>query len=109
MNVSLCIKHMYHYVSANRGCCRTIHPQCQVSFFNIFHPLDPVAYRLEPLLLPHLAHLAPAPVDGGDGGEGAAGDDRERMDWVLPSVAMSSAAQLLQVEAATGEVCARSS
>lgn len=65
-----------------------------------------MAYRLEPLLLPHLAHLAPAPVDGGDG-EGAASDDRERMDWVLPSVAMSSAAQLLQVEAATVE--ARSS
>jgi len=39
-------------------------------FFNIFHPLDPVAYRLEPLLDPELVKLAPEQVraDGYMGG-----------------------------------------
>ncbi|CAL1155229.1 unnamed protein product [Cladocopium goreaui] len=62
----------------------------KVPFFNIFHPLDPVAYRVEPLLLPELTAEPPAPVEEPHGAA------RRRMDWVLPSVAMSSAAQLLQ-------------
>jgi hypothetical protein len=53
--------------------------------------LDPVAYRVEPLLLPELTAEPPAPVEEPHGAA------RRRMDWVLPSVAMSSAAQLLQV------------
>ncbi|XP_025055979.1 SEC23-interacting protein [Alligator sinensis] len=28
-------------------------PTCK-GFFNIYHPLDPVAYRLEPMIIPHL-------------------------------------------------------
>ena len=39
-------------------------------FFNIFHPLDPVAYRIEPLIKGDLAKLEPAKVavEGGFGG-----------------------------------------
>ena len=70
---------------------------CQVPFFNIFHPLDPVAYRVEPLLLPELTAEPPAPVAVDEAPRGAHGVQARRMDWVLPSVAMSSAAQLLQV------------
>ncbi|XP_052435746.1 phospholipase DDHD1 [Carassius gibelio] len=30
--------------------------------FNIFHPSDPVAYRLEPLVLKHYSHIAPVQI-----------------------------------------------
>ncbi len=33
-------------------------PNC-VSFFNIFHPKDPIAYRLEPLIAKRLAKMPP--------------------------------------------------
>lgn len=36
-------------------------PTCK-RVFNIFHPLDPVAYRLEPLIDPSLTHLRPVPI-----------------------------------------------
>lgn len=73
----------------------------QIRFFNIFHPLDPVAYRVEPLLMPHLANEPPAQT-------GSVGEDADavgpplRMDWVLPSASMNSAAQLLQEGMAGG-------
>ena len=38
-------------------------PTCS-SFFNIFHPHDPVAYRIEPLLDPQLVEKSPALVSG---------------------------------------------
>eukprot|EP00929_Paragymnodinium_shiwhaense_P066751 TRINITY_DN33530_c0_g1_i1.p1 TRINITY_DN33530_c0_g1~~TRINITY_DN33530_c0_g1_i1.p1 ORF type:complete len:662 (+),score=228.65 TRINITY_DN33530_c0_g1_i1:184-2169(+) len=34
-------------------------------FFNLFHPLDPVAYRMEPLLAPEMAALPPVQVTEG--------------------------------------------
>lgn len=34
-------------------------PTCP-QFFNIFHPFDPVAYRVEPLVSPDLAEKRPA-------------------------------------------------
>ncbi|XP_052001545.1 phospholipase DDHD1 isoform X1 [Xyrauchen texanus] len=34
---------------------------CQ-RFFNIFHPTDPVAYRLEPLVLKHYRNIAPVQI-----------------------------------------------
>ncbi|XP_051951286.1 phospholipase DDHD1-like [Xyrauchen texanus] len=34
---------------------------CQ-RLFNIFHPTDPVAYRLEPLILKHYSNIAPAQI-----------------------------------------------
>mmetsp|Transcript_40454 Transcript_40454/g.112372 ORF Transcript_40454/g.112372 Transcript_40454/m.112372 type:complete len:593 (-) Transcript_40454:56-1834(-) len=39
-------------------------------FFNIFHPLDPVAYRIEPLFSPEFRHIPPeqVPADGAWGG-----------------------------------------
>ncbi|KNE67602.1 hypothetical protein AMAG_12055 [Allomyces macrogynus ATCC 38327] len=36
------------------------HPTTQ--FFSLFHPLDPIAYRLEPLFDAHLASVPPVPV-----------------------------------------------
>lgn len=36
-------------------------------FLNVFHPLDPIAYRLEPLLQPALAKLPPALVPHHEG------------------------------------------
>lgn len=36
-------------------------PTCP-SVFNIFHPFDPVAYRLETLIHPHLTNLRPVLV-----------------------------------------------
>jgi hypothetical protein len=33
-------------------------PSCR-GFFNIFHPFDPVAYRVEPLVNPQLTSLKP--------------------------------------------------
>ncbi|CAJ1367242.1 unnamed protein product [Effrenium voratum] len=60
----------------------------KVPFFNIFHPLDPVAYRVEPLLAPHLAQLPPASMDV---------DMTGRLDWQLPCSQLGSATELLQV------------
>ncbi|KAK6304564.1 hypothetical protein J4Q44_G00251500 [Coregonus suidteri] len=34
---------------------------CQ-RLFNVFHPTDPVAYRLEPLILKHYSNIAPAQI-----------------------------------------------
>ncbi|KAI7805172.1 phospholipase DDHD1, partial [Triplophysa rosa] len=34
---------------------------CQ-RLFNIFHPTDPVAYRLEPLILKHYSNIAPVQI-----------------------------------------------
>ncbi|XP_061602656.1 phospholipase DDHD1b [Cololabis saira] len=31
--------------------------------FNLFHPTDPVAYRLEPLILKHYSNIAPVQID----------------------------------------------
>uniref|UniRef100_G3P7Z1 DDHD domain containing 1a n=1 Tax=Gasterosteus aculeatus aculeatus TaxID=481459 RepID=G3P7Z1_GASAC len=31
-------------------------------FFNVFHPTDPVAYRLEPLILKHYSNVAPVQI-----------------------------------------------
>ena len=39
----------------------TSSPKCQ-QIFNIFHPTDPVAYRLEPLISPAMKHLKPQPL-----------------------------------------------
>eukprot|EP00928_Gymnodinium_smaydae_P012925 TRINITY_DN14721_c0_g3_i1.p1 TRINITY_DN14721_c0_g3~~TRINITY_DN14721_c0_g3_i1.p1 ORF type:complete len:1136 (+),score=206.53 TRINITY_DN14721_c0_g3_i1:179-3586(+) len=36
-------------------------------FFNIFHPLDPIAYRMEPLLDPELMNVPPQPLPIADG------------------------------------------
>jgi DDHD domain len=36
-------------------------PKCK-QLFNIFHPNDPVAYRLEPLISPAMSKLAPQPL-----------------------------------------------
>lgn len=76
----------------------------QIRFFNIFHPLDPVAYRVEPLLMPHLANEPPAQTGsvGEDADAGPKNTAPLRMDWVLPSAAMNSAAQLLQEGMAGG-------
>lgn len=39
----------------------TSSPKC-VDFFNIFHPTDPIAYRIEPLISPAMASLKPQPL-----------------------------------------------
>lgn len=39
----------------------TSSPKC-VDFFNIFHPTDPIAYRVEPLISPAMASLKPQPL-----------------------------------------------
>ena len=36
-------------------------PKCG-DFFNIFHPTDPIAYRIEPLISPAMAKLKPQPL-----------------------------------------------
>ena len=36
-------------------------PKCR-QIFNIFHPTDPVAYRIEPLVSPAMKHLKPQPL-----------------------------------------------
>ena len=48
--------------------------------YNIFHPLDPVAYRLEPLFSPTLGCLAPqqVPLAGAE-----LCQSEQRIDWVL--------------------------
>ncbi|CAK9021035.1 NADPH-dependent conjugated polyketone reductase C2 (CPR) (2-dehydropantolactone reductase) (2-dehydropantolactone reductase (A-specific)) (Ketopantoyl-lactone reductase) [Durusdinium trenchii] len=63
----------------------------KVRFFNIFHPLDPVAYRMEPLLWPH-GPCPPAPAQLNDRDACHA----QRVDWALPLAALSSASELLQ-------------
>ncbi|XP_066550956.1 phospholipase DDHD1 isoform X2 [Amia ocellicauda] len=47
----------------NNGCQDHILPKsiCQ-RLFNIFHPTDPVAYRLEPLILKHYSNIAPVQI-----------------------------------------------
>ena len=39
----------------------TSSPKCK-DFFNIFHPTDPIAYRVEPLISPAMAQLKPQPL-----------------------------------------------
>jgi hypothetical protein len=39
----------------------TSSPKCQ-RVFNIFHPTDPISYRLEPLISPVMANLKPQPL-----------------------------------------------
>ncbi|KAK7516011.1 DDHD domain-containing protein [Phyllosticta citriasiana] len=39
----------------------TSSPKCQ-SLFNIFHPTDPISYRLEPLISPAMSILKPQPL-----------------------------------------------
>jgi hypothetical protein len=39
----------------------TSSPKCQ-RLFNIFHPTDPISYRLEPLITPAMASLKPQPL-----------------------------------------------
>jgi flagellar motor protein MotB len=39
----------------------TSSPKCK-DFFNIFHPTDPIAYRIEPLISPAMAQLKPQPL-----------------------------------------------
>lgn len=36
-------------------------PTCK-GFFNIFHPYDPIAYRVEPLVIPSLSTVKPVQV-----------------------------------------------
>jgi hypothetical protein len=40
---------------------RTSSPKCQ-RLYNIFHPTDPISYRLEPLISPAMAQLKPQPL-----------------------------------------------
>lgn len=44
--------------------------------FNILHPADDVAQRIEPLLMPEYSKLALEPIDNGN--------SQERIDFVLP-------------------------
>ena len=39
----------------------TSSPKC-AEFYNIFHPTDPIAYRIEPLISPAMAQLKPQPL-----------------------------------------------
>jgi DDHD domain-containing protein len=39
----------------------TSSPKCR-QIFNIFHPTDPIAYRLEPLISPAMANMSPQPL-----------------------------------------------
>ncbi|KAH0841565.1 hypothetical protein AYO21_01197 [Fonsecaea monophora] len=39
----------------------TSSPKCN-ELFNIFHPTDPIAYRMEPLISPAMAQLKPQPI-----------------------------------------------
>ncbi|CAE7259077.1 Ddhd2 [Symbiodinium sp. CCMP2456] len=52
-------------------------------FFNIFHPLDPVAYRIEPLIKEDLEKLEPAKVavEGGIGGMKMHYGVQKMMNW----------------------------
>ena len=52
-------------------------------FFNIFHPLDPVAYRIEPLIKEDLEKLEPAKVavEGGIGGMKVHYGVQKMMNW----------------------------
>ncbi|CAJ1352819.1 unnamed protein product [Effrenium voratum] len=52
-------------------------------FYNIFHPLDPVAYRIEPLIAEQLDKLDPAkvPVEGAWGGMKAHHGVQQLMNW----------------------------
>ena len=45
-------------------CLLTTYFLCCVErrIFNVFHPADPVAYRLEPLILPHYSKILPEQV-----------------------------------------------
>ncbi|KAK2802506.1 hypothetical protein FQN50_007312 [Emmonsiellopsis sp. PD_5] len=44
------------------GCSSTVSsPRCD-QLFNIFHPSDPISYRLEPLISPAMAALKPQPL-----------------------------------------------
>lgn len=42
-------------------------PKCN-AFYNIFHPYDPVAHRIEPLILNNLKNLKPYPIPYTKGG-----------------------------------------
>ncbi|KAM8921260.1 phospholipase DDHD1 [Pelodytes ibericus] len=47
----------------NRGCQDHILPKAICNrLFNIFHPADPVAYRLEPLILKHYNNISPVQI-----------------------------------------------
>ncbi|KAM4662696.1 LOW QUALITY PROTEIN: phospholipase DDHD1 [Discoglossus pictus] len=47
----------------NRGCQDHILPKAICNrLFNIFHPTDPVAYRLEPLILKHYNNISPVQI-----------------------------------------------
>lgn len=40
----------------------TLQPKCE-NFYNIFHPCDPIAYKLEPLITPSLSFIKPASLE----------------------------------------------
>ncbi|KAE8144944.1 DDHD domain-containing protein [Aspergillus avenaceus] len=48
-------------VSSNDDCCHLASPKCE-ELYNIFHPSDPVSYRIEPLISPAMSTLRPQPL-----------------------------------------------
>jgi len=54
------IQHVSHQTSTYVD-ITTSSPRC-ARIFNIFHPTDPIAYRLEPLISPAMASLKPQPL-----------------------------------------------
>jgi hypothetical protein len=59
-------------------------------FLNVFHPLDPIAYRLEPLLQPALAQLPPALVPHHEGSKTFVTKAREQKRLVSGSLSALS-------------------
>ncbi len=61
-------------------------------FYNVFHPFDPIAYRLEPLLQPAMAQLDPAlvPYHEGPGGKTFVTKAREQTRRVSGSLSALS-------------------
>ncbi|KAK3669617.1 hypothetical protein LTR78_010492 [Recurvomyces mirabilis] len=52
------------YVGSSQDSCSDIlssSPKCS-QIFNIFHPTDPISYRIEPLISPAMASLKPQPL-----------------------------------------------
>lgn len=59
-------------------------------FLNVFHPLDPIAYRLEPLLQPALSQLPPALVPHHEGSKTFVTKAREQKRLVSGSLSALS-------------------
>uniref|UniRef100_A0A4W3I3Z6 DDHD domain containing 1a n=1 Tax=Callorhinchus milii TaxID=7868 RepID=A0A4W3I3Z6_CALMI len=68
--------------------------------FNIFHPTDPVAYRLEPLILKHYSNIAPLQIHWYNTGVLAAYDEVKPV-YIKPakeSVTVSATTSITEVE-----------